>query len=885
MIRARWSIRISLSLLVAATLVPALVFSGLLLDRYAASERARNSNATETAAARTADAIDRELAGMLATLNALATSPALLSGDLIAFVPQARAVGDRRGRVLVLSDANGRELFRSVGMVRTVTHRNVVTDPSVSDLIEDADLRFATVSVPVRRDGLPSYVLSLELQAPVLEEVLGAQRLPANWTSAMIDSADMVMSRTRDLGFVGGLATEDLRTHATQDRGAWTGSRLDGDTVIAGYARTHLANWRVVVGAPLAAVEQPLRRALMVLTAGGLLLLTASIVLASWFAGQIAGPMNRLAHAGSALNPRERLLPIDTRVREVSLVADALDRASISLNARSDALDAERARLAAIIETVPVGLLIVSPELLVVSGNAQMAEISGEPAGPLHLDFDLRMADGSRIARDAMPMARALKGEVHPELECRLMRPDGSSVWVYMIAAPIHAHGAVTGAVVVALDIEDVVRARDEKARSADMLEIQVAERTRQLEDANHRLRDEIASRAEAEAQLRQAQKMEAVGRLTGGIAHDFNNLLTIVIGSLDLLRRRTDDPRARRLADNAMDGAQRAATLTARLLAFSRQQPLAPRTLDVNRMVDGMSDLLKRTLGEHVDLATVLDPAVWRVHVDPNQLENALINLAVNARDAIVDAATTDSAPGCLMITTSNARLDEAADEDVPAGEYVRLAVSDSGTGMPTDVIARAFEPFFTTKPLGQGTGLGLSQVHGFVKQSGGHVDIASRTQAGADRGTTVTIFLPRQTTELVTVPQAPELPDTVGQGTILLVEDEAPVRHFACEALRELGYSVLESGRARDALVLLDAHPEVRLLFTDMVLPEADGRRLADEARRRRPGLPVLFTTGYTSAAVLGGQSEGELNLITKPYTVRELSAKIAEILGVTT
>ena len=392
---------------------------------------------------------------------------------------------------------------------------------------------------------------------------------------------------------------------------------------------------------------------------------------------------------------------------------------------------------------------------------------------------------------------------------------------------------------------------------------------------------DERARQAELEAAqdaLRQAQKMEAVGQLTGGIAHDFNNMLAVVIGSLDLLGRRLgDDARARRYADAAADGARRAALLTQRLLAFSRQQPLQPEAIDPNKLVTGMSSLLRGSLGSDIRLETVLAAGGWRTHADPNQLESVILNLAVNARDAMPDG-------GRLTIETQNADLDlryAEAHLGVPAGQYVLIAVTDTGTGMPKEVVAKAFDPFFTTKDVGKGTGLGLSQVYGFVKQSGGHVKIYSEP----GQGTTVKVYLPRLTgpeqDQVAGQPRA-EMPFGDAQEVILVVEDEPGVRAFSVEALNELGYRVLDADGAASALRLLDAHPEIKLLFTDVVMPDMNGRKLADAARQRRPGLRVLFTTGYTRNAVVhNGVLDPGVELIGKPFTIEELAAKVRSVL----
>ncbi|MDQ2892028.1 MAG: PAS domain-containing protein [Pseudomonadota bacterium] len=398
-----------------------------------------------------------------------------------------------------------------------------------------------------------------------------------------------------------------------------------------------------------------------------------------------------------------------------------------------------------------------------------------------------------------------------------------------------------------------------------DTLEERVSERTAELE--------------QAQEALRQAQKMEAVGQLTGGIAHDFNNMLAVVIGSLDLLDRRVGDgdPRQRRYIDAAAEGARRAALLTQRLLAFSRQQPLKPEPVRPNQLVSGMSDLLRHSLGSDVLLETVLAAGAWRVHADPNQLENVILNLAVNARDAMPGG-------GKLTIETQNAHIDAryaAQHPGLSPGQYVMIAATDTGAGMPEAVIAKAFDPFFTTKEVGKGTGLGLSQVYGFVKQSGGHVKIYSEVE----HGTTIKVYLPRligESEELSDVASSRDMPLGDGQEVILVVEDEPSVRAFSIDALTELGYRVLEADGAAAALRLIEAHPHIDLMFTDVVMPEMNGAKLADEVRLRRPDLKILFTTGYTRNAVVhNGVLDPGVNLIGKPFTINELAARVREVL----
>ncbi|HTI83627.1 MAG TPA: ATP-binding protein [Acetobacteraceae bacterium] len=393
-------------------------------------------------------------------------------------------------------------------------------------------------------------------------------------------------------------------------------------------------------------------------------------------------------------------------------------------------------------------------------------------------------------------------------------------------------------------------------------------------------LRTEVERRELAEEALRQSQKMEAVGRLTGGIAHDFNNHLTVISSNIELMQRRMPPGSEAlfKLADAAMSGVQRAATLTHRLLAFARQQPLDPEPLDLGRMVTGLSDLLRRTLGEDVAIETVLAGGLWQTRVDANQLENVLLNLAVNARDAMPHG-------GKLTIETANAHLDDAyaaSRAEVTAGQYVMLAVTDTGMGMTPEVIERAFEPFFTTKPLGQGTGLGLSMVYGFIKQSGGHVAIYSEP----GHGSTVKVYLPRfiRTEEKPPASRGVVRARPRGTGeTILVVEDDEDVRHSSVEALRDMGYEVLEAGDAMDGVRLIVDHGGIDLLFTDVGLPGGvNGRALADAARSAQPGLRVLFTTGYTRNAILhNGVLDHDVHFIAKPFNLTALAAKIREVL----
>jgi two-component system, NtrC family, sensor kinase len=406
---------------------------------------------------------------------------------------------------------------------------------------------------------------------------------------------------------------------------------------------------------------------------------------------------------------------------------------------------------------------------------------------------------------------------------------------------------------------------------------------TRREALVNKQLREESARREATELALRQAQKMEAVGRLTGGIAHDFNNLLTAVIGNVELALRRNNstDERVARSLGAIRQASMRAATLVQRLLTFSRQHPQEVKAVDINRLVGDMSELLHRSIGETVSVETVLASGLWKTAIDPNQLENAILNLAVNARDSMPNG-------GHLTIETSNAYLDEnyvvQSGADVEPGQFVLVAVSDTGEGMPPEVREKAFDPFFTTKAAGAGSGLGLSMVYGFVKQSHGHVQIYSEI----GQGTSIKMYFPRLTDAAAfpawEAPGAPVLPASGEHNDcILLVEDDEDVSRFVIDALRDIGYRVEHATNAATALELLKKMPDVQLLFTDVVLPGGmNGRELADQVKKMRPNMPVLFATGYTRNAIIHhGRLDQNVDLLTKPFTTEALARKVRQVI----
>jgi PAS domain S-box-containing protein len=490
-------------------------------------------------------------------------------------------------------------------------------------------------------------------------------------------------------------------------------------------------------------------------------------------------------------------------------------------------------------------IFMLGPRGHVASWNAGAERIKGYSAAEiLSRDFSCFYSEEDRQA--GVPQ-RALDTARHAgryEAEGWSVRKDGSRFWANVVIDRLSdPSGRLRGYAKITRDIT-------ERRRQQEALE-------------------------QAQAALAQAQKMEALGQLTGGIAHDFNNLLTVISGAIEMIQQRLQDrdPDISRFIGAARRGTERAASLTQGLLAFARRQPLAPTPLDPNQLIAGVVDMVRRGLGEAIAIESVLAGGLWWVSADANQLESTVLNLVVNGRDAMPHG-------GKLTIETANAFLDgtySAAHGDVVVGQYVMIAVSDTGTGMTKEVIARAFEPFFTTKEIGQGTGLGLSQVYGFVKQSNGHVNIYSEP----GMGTTVKIYLPRFEGRPADVP-ADDRPVAAGIAgkTILVVEDDRDVREFAVETLAELGYRILVAGDANAALRELERET-VDLLFTDLGLPGGiGGQQLADEARRRWPDLTVLFTTAYAPNA-MAGRLDPDIDLISKPYTQSNLADRVRRLL----
>lgn len=745
--------------LVAVLVIPGIVFTGFLLTRFAASERQRFFAEARDTARFVAGVIDRDINGMVNTLQTLSTSDYLATGDIEGFYRQAANVKTLIGAEIGLRLPNGQQLVNTRvpwGTVLPATPMGLDAEAiatrkaAISNVFTGtiANRPLFAVILPVVLNDEVKYLLHVSAETDRVANIIQSVVQP-EWLIGVGDRNGMYLARSRNhQEFTGKPGVPSFLAQASGTSGSFVSEDPFGNDILVGYMRPALSQWLIAASIPQKQIEQPLRKALWLLTGFGVLALAVASAIALWLWRFIARPLEALAAASRQIGHRGANFEIRTPLREFSAVGHALSSAAREVQATNDALEAA------------------------------------------------------------------------------------------------------------------------------------VEARTRELAQANAQLTAQMAAREAAESQIRQMQKMEAVGQLTGGIAHDFNNMLSIVTSALGLLQMRLDrgETDVRKYIDAAIEGSDRAAALTRRLLAFSRQQPLAPEVVDINRLVTGMSELLQRTLGETIRIETVLAGGLWRTHADASQIENAIVNLAVNARDAMPDG-------GRLTIETANASLDEnyiLEHEGVSPGQYVLIAVTDTGSGMPPDVVSRAFDPFFTTKKVGLGTGLGLSQVYGFVKQSSGHIKIYSEP----GQGTTIKIYLPRYYGADTPPPNARATrPMPAGSSTdvILVVEDEERLRQMTVDTLVELGYSVFDAGHARDALAIIDAHPEITLLFTDIMMPDVNGRKLADEAVKRIPGLLVLFTTGFTRNAVVhNGVLDAGVNFLPKPFSMEDVADKIRQILS---
>jgi len=741
------SMRGYLLLLVFSVAIPAAVFAAILLQRYYNSEVARIDQQLLNNARQLALTVDRDLAGLQATLRTLALSRALGSGDHEAFYRQATQVRDYVGAHVLLRDAAGQHLVN--------THVPLGTSLPAGLLPGDEDVRrrkmpfvsgvmigavaqepVYTITAAVVQNDEVTHFLTLSLSPQRLADLL-KEGLDPGHIAGIFDRDGKFLARTdAHAEFVGRPAPASFADKMRGNEGNFRALNVVGDSVSVAYARSNLSGWSIITSVPDRASLASLHRALWTLAAVALLLTILAVLLAYAIGNRMAGAVRALASQAAALGQGESVAARQLPVREVNAVGQVLVDASERLRQRESERDTAERELRTLSET----------------------------------------------------------------------------------------------------------------------LEQRVQERTQELAA-------EMKRRSATEEALRQAQKMEAIGQLTGGIAHDFNNMLAIIIGSLDLAARRLTrgDHAIEKYLASAQEGARRAASLIQQLLAFSRQQPLAPAELDANKLVTGVSELLRRSLGETIRLETVLADELWKTHADRNQLENAMLNLVVNARDAM-------PAGGTITVAARNAIAGHADERD-----FVAISVEDSGQGIAPDVLDKIFDPFFTTKPVGKGTGLGLSQVHGFAHQAGGTV----RVESELGRGTKVTILLPRD--EIVPSADKASIAEVGGSGTVLLVEDNPDVASVSASLLEQLGYTVRRVPDADAALRDVELH-NIDLVFSDIVMPgKIDGLTLARRLREMRPELPILLATGYSDAAA---GVRGDFPILRKPYEIHQLSQAIAQL-----
>lgn len=749
--------RLIMLALFAIIVVPGVLFSALLLARFAESERGRYRQEALEVASTAAAAVDQHLRGWQATLQTLGTSEALHDGNLEAFYRHATAVKAFIGVDVGLRELSGQQLVntrRPWGTPLPLTplpgDDEVIAGrrPVVSNVFQGALAQqpLVAVIVPILVNGVPRYLLHVSAETTLVADVV-RPIATRDWLVGIGDRAGVYVTRSEEHArFSGQPGVPAFLAQATGADGVFVGRSATGDEVLVGYARSELSGWLVAANIRQTVIERPLWQAVLFLLAGGVASLLLSSLAALFLWRMVATPLKSLTIASVNMGRSLEPLTIPTRLREFITLRNALSDASQQLAARNT------------------------------------------------------------------------------------------------------------------------------------VLEEKVRERTAELIEAHGKVKAEAEERHRVEAMLAQAQKMEAVGNLTGGVAHDFNNLLQVIGGNLELVGREAElSDKARARLQNAMTGVSRGAQLASQLLAFGRRQALMPRVINVGRLLRGMDDLLRRSLGEAIEIETIIAGGLWNTFADPTNVENALLNLAINARDAM-------EGTGKLTIEAGNAYLDEVyvrANTEAAAGQYVAISVTDTGSGMAPEILTKVFEPFFSTKPQGKGTGLGLSMVYGFVKQSGGHVKIYSEPE----HGTTVRLYLPRSHKAEDVVMEKASGPVTGGHETILVVEDDAAVRDTVVTLLMELGYQVLTAEDATRALAVIESGIAIDMLFTDVVMPGTlKSPELARKAKQRLPNLSVLFTSGYTENSIVhGGQLDEGVSLLSKPYTRDALARKVREVLQI--
>src|SRR5262245_974989 len=852
-----WSIDWYLRLLVISTLAPALAFSAYLLWYFISFERRSYEQRLQQSAMELANDIDRDIEGLIVKLSTLATSPSLHRGDLAEFHAQAteNAVHDSNIVVLDLSlqqIANtlvpyGAALPKTADpetSLRAISSKS----PQVSDLFTGAvagNLRLNVV-VPVLQQGEVRFILLLAFFPDRLLQLMQGQALPRGWVTTLADRQGRVIARSQLHEYFFGTAlspalltpSRDLTTSPTKD--------LDGTSVFRAVAPTKVG-WIVTATVEQDLVDAAARAAIRNAVIVGTSLLLLSFLCAYAISRRLRVPIEALARQARALGRGEKLARIDTPIREIGTVAAALLLAETGLRQRARqrdeadrALRINQAQFQAILDHAPVLVFVkdlAGKYTFVNRGAETWAGASIRPAVGQTVRDVLSKEGADEVA---LVDAKVIATKAPLQREMTVATPIGRRTMLSVKFPLLDASNSVSAVGTIVTDVTE---------------------------------------RKHADAQLSQAQRMEAVGQLTGGVAHDFNNMLTAILLNADVLATYVQDDNMRQAAEAMRLAAEHGADLTRRLLAFGRRQTLLSQPTDINELVGNIVPLMQRTLSAHIEIKLAPGAHLWPATVDRGQLESAVITLAVNARGAMPNG-------GRLTIEPANVELDEndvASNPDVLAGSYVMVAVSDTGSGMPPDVLAHAFEPFFTTKDVGKGTGLGLSMVYGFVKQSQGHVRIYSEIGVG----TVVRLYLPRSrevATAAVPVPAPTPREPPSGSETILLVEDDALVRAYASAQLTALGYRVTAAEDARGAIEMVEHGCAPDLLFTDMIMPGGmNGRELAERLRQRHPRLKVLYTSGYAYNAMAGEAAAAfqVAPLLGKPYSRRDLAIKVREVL----
>lgn len=740
----------------AVIVIPGIIFAAILMNRYAEVQRGRYQQEAIEAATTGAAVVDRHIRSWQITLQTLGTSKALRDGDLEGLYRQALEVKAFIGADIGLRDLSGQQLVntrQSWGKELPFTpfpvDQQVIASarPHVTNVFTGAIAQrpLVAVIVPIFIDGAPRYLLHVGAETALFADVIKSM-IPLGWFVAIGDRDGVYVTRSEDHDrFTGQPGVPAFLAQAVGKQGTFVGKSALGEEILVGYARSELSDWLVAANIRRSVVEQPLRSAVIALTAGGITSLFVMLIAATLLWRLIGKPLRSLTLVSARLGKFSGPIQVPTKLTEFIALRDAMSEASQKLNASSAELEAK------------------------------------------------------------------------------------------------------------------------------------VADRTAELAQASELVRAEAAERQRIEAMLAQAQKMEAVGNLTGGVAHDFNNLLQVVGGNLELLKKEPGlSEKAHTRIANAVAGVSRGAQLAAQLLAFGRRQALEPRVINVGRFIRGMDDLLRRTLGEEIEIETVVAGGLWHTFVDPTNVENAILNLAINARDAMDGA-------GRLTIEAGNSYLDDDYvrwNAEAARGQYVVISVTDTGSGMPPELLAKVFEPFFSTKPVGKGTGLGLSMVYGFVKQSGGHVKIYSEV----GHGTTIKLYLPRSHDTEDVIDHSDQLPVIGGTEQVLVVEDDDAVRDTVVNMLSELGYRVLQAPNAQSAMSIIESGTEIDLLFTDVIMPgPLKSAELARSAKAILPRLAVLFTSGYTENSIVhGGRLDEGVHLLSKPYTREAMARKLRYVLA---